>query len=60
MTPHLEASLPAYEPRDPSATVLYRVVADHLETFVRCNNSYRTPYKNRVRFGGYLKVSRLT
>src|SRR5438094_2231985 len=23
-----------YEPRDPSQTVLYRVVADHLETFL--------------------------
>lgn len=34
MTPPLEASSPVYEPRDPSATVLYRVVADHLETFL--------------------------
>jgi Putative transposase/Transposase zinc-binding domain len=34
MTPHLEASPPAYVPRDPSQTVLYRVVADHLETFL--------------------------
>src|SRR5262245_2420903 len=32
MTPHLEASPPAYVPRDPSQTVLYRVVPDHLET----------------------------
>ena len=24
-----------YEPRDPSHTVLYTVIADHLETFVR-------------------------
>src|SRR5215831_10189272 len=32
MTPHLEASPPAYVPRDPSQTVLYRDVADHLET----------------------------
>jgi hypothetical protein len=29
-----EASPPAYVPRDPSQTVLYRVVADHLETFL--------------------------
>ncbi len=34
MTPHLEASPPAYVPRDPSQTVLYHVVADHLETFL--------------------------
>jgi hypothetical protein len=34
MTPHLEASPPAYVPRDPSQTILYRVVADHLETFL--------------------------
>ena len=34
MTPPLEASLPAYVPRSPSQTVLYRVVADHLETFL--------------------------
>jgi Transposase zinc-binding domain len=34
MTPHLEAAPPAYVPRDPSQTVLYRVVADHLETFL--------------------------
>ena len=34
MTPLLEASPPAYVPRDPSQTVLYRVVADHLETFL--------------------------
>jgi hypothetical protein len=34
MTPHLEASPPAYVPRAPSQTVLYRVVADHLETFL--------------------------
>jgi hypothetical protein len=34
MTPHLEASPPAHVPRDPSQTVLYRVVADHLETFL--------------------------
>jgi hypothetical protein len=24
----------AYEPRDPSHTVLYRVIAEHLETFL--------------------------
>jgi len=24
-----------YAPRDPSRTVLYHVIADHLETFVR-------------------------
>jgi hypothetical protein len=34
MTPHLEASPPAYVPRDPSTTVLYHVVADHLETLL--------------------------
>jgi Transposase zinc-binding domain len=34
MTPLLEASPPAYVPRYPSQTVLYRVVADHLETFL--------------------------
>ena len=34
MTPHLEASPSSYVPRDPSQTVLYRVVADHLETFL--------------------------
>ena len=25
---------PAYQPRDPSETVLYQVIADHLETFL--------------------------
>jgi hypothetical protein len=39
MTPHLEASPPAYVPRDPSQTVLYRVVADHLETFLASLNA---------------------
>jgi putative transposase/transposase-like zinc-binding protein len=34
MTPLLEAAPPAYELREPSQTVLYRVVADHLETFL--------------------------
>jgi hypothetical protein len=34
MTPHLKAAPPAYEPRDPSQTLLYQVVADHLETFL--------------------------
>jgi len=34
MTPHLEAAPPAYVPRDPSTTLLYHVVADHLETFL--------------------------
>src|SRR5262249_52199210 len=34
MTPHLQASPPAYEPRDPSQTLLYQVVADQLETFL--------------------------
>ena len=34
MTPPLEACPPAYVPGDPSQTVLYRVVADHLETFL--------------------------
>ena len=34
MIPHLAASPSAYVPRDPSTTVLYHVVADHLETFL--------------------------
>jgi hypothetical protein len=34
MTPHLEASPPAYVPRDPSQTLLYQVMADYLETFL--------------------------
>ncbi len=34
MTPSLKVSPPAYVPRDPSQTVLYHVVADHLETFL--------------------------
>jgi hypothetical protein len=34
MTPSLDASSPASVPRDPSTTVLSRVVADHLETFL--------------------------
>jgi Transposase zinc-binding domain/Putative transposase len=34
MVPHLEASPPAYVPRDPRQTILYQVVADHLETFL--------------------------
>jgi Transposase zinc-binding domain len=34
MTPCLEASPPPYIPRDPSQTVLYHVVADHLETLL--------------------------
>src|SRR5919202_1074232 len=34
MASHLEASPPAYVPRDPSQTAFYRVVADHLETFL--------------------------
>jgi hypothetical protein len=34
MTPSLDASSPVYAPRDPSTTVLYRVVADRLETFL--------------------------
>ena len=33
-TPHLQATLPAYAPHDLSQTLLYRVVADHLETFL--------------------------
>jgi hypothetical protein len=33
MTPYLEASPPAYVPRDPSQTVLSRLVAERLETF---------------------------
>ena len=27
-------AMATYEPRDPSRTVLYKVVADHLETFL--------------------------
>jgi hypothetical protein len=34
MAPHLEALPPAYVPRDPSQTILYQVIADHLETFL--------------------------
>jgi hypothetical protein len=34
MAPHLEASLPAYVPRDPRQTILYQVVAAPLETFL--------------------------
>jgi Transposase zinc-binding domain/Putative transposase len=34
MTPSLDVSSPSYILRDPSTTVLYRVVADHLETFL--------------------------
>jgi|RhiMetdeSRZDD1v2_1073273.scaffolds.fasta_scaffold125239_4 hypothetical protein len=34
MTPHLEALPPAHVPRDPSQTVLYHIVADHLKTFL--------------------------
>jgi hypothetical protein len=34
MVPHLEASPPAYVPRDPRQTILYQVIADHLETFL--------------------------
>jgi Transposase zinc-binding domain/Putative transposase len=34
MAPHLEASPPAYVPRDPRQTILYQVVAAHLETFL--------------------------
>jgi hypothetical protein len=34
MAMHLEASPPAYVPRDPCQTILYQVVADHLETFL--------------------------
>ena len=34
MTPPLEASPPAYAPHDPSQTLLYQVVAAHLETFL--------------------------
>jgi hypothetical protein len=34
MTPSLGASLSTYVPRDPSQTVLYHIVADHLETFL--------------------------
>ena len=34
MTPHLQAASPVYAPHDPSQTLLYQVVADHLETFL--------------------------
>ena len=34
MPPRLASSLPAYVPRNPSQTILYHVVADHLETFL--------------------------
>jgi hypothetical protein len=34
MTPQLEISPPAYVPCDPSHTVLYTVVTDHLKTFL--------------------------
>src|SRR6266566_5053617 len=34
MTPSLAPAPSSYIPRDPSQTVLYRVVADHLETFL--------------------------
>src|SRR5712691_5971168 len=34
MTPSLDASPPAYVPRDPGQTVLYHAVADHLDTFL--------------------------
>src|SRR5207245_9765163 len=34
MTPSLAPSPSSYVPHDPSQTILYRVVADHLETFL--------------------------
>ena len=34
MTPCLDTSPPPYVPRDPSQTVLYTAVADHLETLL--------------------------
>src|SRR2546430_7921702 len=34
MTPGLDPAPSSYVPRDPSTTVLYHVVADHLETFL--------------------------
>ena len=34
MTPSPAPTPSSYVPRDPSQTVLYRVVADHLETFL--------------------------
>src|SRR4029453_14182560 len=34
MTPSLDVYSPSYVPRDPSQTVLYTAVADHLETFL--------------------------
>ena len=34
MTPHLHVPPPAYAPHDPSQTLLYKVVAAHLETFL--------------------------
>ena len=30
----MTSALTTYEPRDPSRTVLYKVIADHLETFL--------------------------
>ena len=39
MTPPLEASPPVYVPRNPSTTVLYRVVADHLATLLASLNA---------------------
>src|SRR5262249_29512643 len=34
MTPSLDISSPTHIPRDPSQTVLYTAIADHLETFL--------------------------
>ena len=34
MTPSLDTLPPAYVPHNPSQTVLYQIIADHLETFL--------------------------
>jgi hypothetical protein len=32
--PRMAPAVPTYAPRDPSGTVLYTVIAEHLETFL--------------------------
>ena len=34
LDPHMAPAVATYEPRDPSCTVLYTVIAEHLETFL--------------------------
>ncbi len=50
---------PTYQPRDPSGTVLYQVVAEHLETFLACVDADPTakgpPAYVRDEFQAYLK-----